>query len=72
MKLEINNYAEPEKVGGYTNCVEGKDWILWEHQDGSIHVSRTAGMNKGVVGQITVLPKPTTEEIAAEDAVGAL
>jgi len=58
MLLDITSYSDPEAVGGYTNCVEGEGWILWEHTDGSVHVGRTEGRGTGVDGEITVIPKP--------------
>ena len=58
MKIDISSYADPSKVGGFTNCVEGEDWILWEHENGSIHISRTNGMGKGVVGEMIVIEAP--------------
>lgn len=55
MTIEISTYSKPENVNGYTACVEGKDWILWEHEDGSISVSRTNGPGTGVVGEMVKL-----------------
>jgi len=57
MKLDINHYSNPEAVGGFTASIEGKDWILWEHEDGSIHVSRTGGFGAGVVGEMIKLER---------------
>ncbi len=63
MKLDINRYNKPDDVGGFTDSIEGKNWILWEHKDGSIYVSRTNGFGTGVTGEMVKLENINKGEV---------
>ena len=53
-KVEVGFYDKPEDTGGYISWTGTDKWILWEHEDGSIHVFQW-GEDGKVVGHGAVL-----------------
>jgi hypothetical protein len=54
--LEICTYDNPDQVGGWKRAISTEDWILFEHEDGSVHLGRRDPTG-AVTGELMVLEK---------------
>ena len=56
-RVEVGRYPNPQAVGGWLGWVATPEWIVFEHESGSIAAFNGRDVRGGVVGIGTVLAR---------------